>query len=77
MFAAVSVLERLSSVPVVIDDELSVNAVWVVREFHVQVCAMLVLSKLCAAVAEVSAESAELPPPGTHEVTPVPSVCRT
>ena len=43
------------------DDELRVNAVCVVREFHVHVCAMLVLSNECTEMAEVIDESADAP----------------
>ena len=42
------------------DDELRVNAVCVVREFHDQVCAKFVLSNECATVPEVRDESAPL-----------------
>ena len=62
---------RLSSEPVVIELELIVSAVPLVRLFHCQVCGKLVLLMLLVAVAEVSDESDVLPPPlATHEVTP-------
>ena len=70
--ADAAVFWMLRMLPLVSEDELSVKAVCVVREFHVQVCAMLVLSIVFIAVPEVRDESAVAPPPplATHEVTP-------
>src|ERR1700744_4286301 len=75
------VFVRFSSVPVVMEDVASVNAVCVESVPHFHVWAKLVLSMVLTAVAEVIDESETDPaaklPGATHDVTPVPSVCRT
>ena len=56
--------------PLVSDDELSVKAVCVVSEFHVHVCAMLVLSIVFTAVPEMRDESAVAPAPLASDPQP-------
>jgi hypothetical protein len=66
----VAMLVRLSSVPVVIDEVVSVRAVCVESVPHFQVCAQFALSIEFVVVAAVKPESAVLPPPliAVHEL---------